>query len=148
MFLLTVIPARSRAFSAVAPESPMAVTSASIRWLSVPPLASLIPPASKVSASGTGAAKRPATPSTANPSATDPPAPPCASGTQASVSPASATALEAFLNLFPCECVVAVGRLAKSQLDGLSAPVECVRHPASGGAAIFRKQIGTIARRL
>src|SRR5437660_2346361 len=57
-------------------------------------------------------------------------------------------ALEAFLNLFPCECVVAVGRLAKSQLDGLSAPVECVRHPASGGAAIFRKQIGTIARRL
>ncbi len=57
-------------------------------------------------------------------------------------------ALEAFLNLFPCECVVAVGRLAKSQLDSLSAPVECVRHPASGGAAIFRKQIGTIARRL
>ena len=57
-------------------------------------------------------------------------------------------ALEAFLNLFPCERVVAVGRLAKSQLDGLSAPVECVRHPASGGAAIFRKQIGAIARRL
>jgi len=56
--------------------------------------------------------------------------------------------LEAFLNLFPCECVVAVGRLAKSQLDSLSASVECARHPASGGGAIFRKQIGAIARRL
>ena len=56
--------------------------------------------------------------------------------------------LEAFLNLFACECVVAVGRLAKSQLDSLSVPGECVRHPASGGGAIFRKQIGAIVRRL
>ena len=56
--------------------------------------------------------------------------------------------LEAFLNLFPCECVVAVGRLAKSQLGSLSASVECARHRASGGGAIFRKQIGAIARRL
>jgi hypothetical protein len=55
--------------------------------------------------------------------------------------------LEAFLNLFPCECV-AIGRLAKSQLDSLSASVEYVRHPASGGGAIFRKQIGPIVRRL
>jgi hypothetical protein len=56
--------------------------------------------------------------------------------------------LDAFLELFPCECVVAVGRLAKSQLGGLSAAIECVRHPASGGAALFRKQIGVIVRRL
>jgi hypothetical protein len=56
--------------------------------------------------------------------------------------------LDAFLDLFPCECVVAVGRLAQSQLGGLSASVECVRHPASGGAALFRKQIGVIVRRL
>jgi hypothetical protein len=56
--------------------------------------------------------------------------------------------LAAFLDLFPCECVVAVGRLAQSQLGGLSASVECVRHPASGGAALFRKQIGVIVRRL
>ena len=56
--------------------------------------------------------------------------------------------LDAFLDLFPCECVVAVGRLAQSQLGGLSASVECVRHPASGGAALFRKQIGAIVRKL
>ncbi|HEV8554641.1 MAG TPA: uracil-DNA glycosylase [Casimicrobiaceae bacterium] len=56
--------------------------------------------------------------------------------------------LDAFLDLFPCECVVAVGRLAQSQLGGLSASVECVRHPASGGAALFRKQIGAIVHRL
>jgi hypothetical protein len=57
-------------------------------------------------------------------------------------------ALDAFLALFPCECVVAVGRLAQSQLGSLSVSVECVRHPASGGAALFRKQIGVIVRRL
>jgi hypothetical protein len=56
--------------------------------------------------------------------------------------------LRAFLDLFPCERVVAVGRLAKSPLDSLSASVECVRHPASGGAALFRKQMGAIVRRL
>ncbi len=57
-------------------------------------------------------------------------------------------ALGAFLNLFPCESVVAVGRLAKAQLDSVSDSIECVRHPASGGAALFRKQIGAIVRRL
>ena len=56
--------------------------------------------------------------------------------------------LGAFLDVFPCERVVAVGRLAQTQLDSLSASVECVRHPASGGAALFRKQIGVIVRRL
>ena len=56
--------------------------------------------------------------------------------------------LAAFLDLFPCECIVAVGRLAQAQLGGLSPAVECVRHPASGGAALFRKQIAVIVRRL
>ena len=49
-------------------------------------------PASSVSASGTGAANRPATASTSKPSARLAPAPPSSSGTQASVSPASASA--------------------------------------------------------
>ena len=56
--------------------------------------------------------------------------------------------LDAFLDLFPCERVVAVGRLAQAQLDNLSASVESVRHPASGGAALFRRQIAVIVRRL
>ena len=37
MFLFTVIPAASRACSAALPVTPFAVTSTSIRWLSVPP---------------------------------------------------------------------------------------------------------------
>ena len=49
-------------------------------------------PASSVSASGTGSAERPATPRMAKPSARLAPAPPCVSGTQASGSPASASA--------------------------------------------------------
>jgi len=56
--------------------------------------------------------------------------------------------LEAFLKLFACERVVAVGRLAAAQLAGLHSPVECLRHPASGGAALFRKQTASIARTL
>jgi uracil-DNA glycosylase len=56
--------------------------------------------------------------------------------------------LGAFLDLFPCERVVAVGRLAQSQLGSSPAAIERVRHPASGGAALFRKQIAVIVRRL
>ena len=37
VFLFTVIPASSRAFSATLPVSPFEKTSTSIRWLSVPP---------------------------------------------------------------------------------------------------------------
>ena len=51
MFLLTVIPALSSAFSAIDPVSPSGVTSHSIRWLSVPPVASFTPPVNSVSAS-------------------------------------------------------------------------------------------------
>ena len=52
-------------------------------------------PASSVSASGRATAKRPASRSTAKPSARSAPAPPCASGTQASVRPASSSAAHA-----------------------------------------------------
>jgi len=45
--------------------------------------------------------------------------------------------LDAFLNLFSCEWVAALGRLAASRLP-LAEPV---RHPASGGPATFRRQI-------
>ena len=51
MFLLTVMPQRPRAFSAVPPVSPRGVTSARSRWLSVPPLTSRTPPAESTSAS-------------------------------------------------------------------------------------------------
>ena len=51
-------------------------------------------PASSVSASGTAKANRPATPSTAKPSARVAPAPPSRSGTQASGRPASQSACQ------------------------------------------------------
>ena len=51
MFLLIVMPQRSRAFSACPPVVPSGVTSARIRWLSVPPLTSFTPPARSTSAS-------------------------------------------------------------------------------------------------
>ena len=52
--------------------------------------------------------------------------------------------LDAFLALFACERVVALGRLAASQLASLGLTAECVRHPASGGAALFRDQMRAI----
>jgi uracil-DNA glycosylase len=61
---------------------------------------------------------------------------------------AGVPALEAFVDLFPCECVVAVGRLAEAQLASLAVKIERVRHPASGGAALFRRQIAAIVRAL
>jgi uracil-DNA glycosylase len=56
--------------------------------------------------------------------------------------------LEAFVDLFSCERIVAVGRLAAAQLASLPVAIDRVRHPASGGAALFRKQIGAIVRAL
>jgi uracil-DNA glycosylase len=53
-----------------------------------------------------------------------------------------APVLKAFVDLFPHARLVAVGRLAASQL-GSSA---YVRHPASAGAAIFRRQIAAVVR--
>jgi uracil-DNA glycosylase len=52
--------------------------------------------------------------------------------------------LEAFLDLFPCYEIVALGNVAASQLVELNVETDRVRHPASGGAKLFRQQIGTI----
>jgi uracil-DNA glycosylase len=52
--------------------------------------------------------------------------------------------LKAFLDLFPCDEIVALGRIAASQLMALEAQAHYVRHPASGGAKAFRHQIGAI----
>ena len=53
---------------------------------------------------------------------------------------ASAPVLKAFLSLFANARVVAVGRVAASQLPSAA----CVRHPASGGSALFRRQIASL----
>jgi Uracil DNA glycosylase superfamily len=53
---------------------------------------------------------------------------------------AGAPVLKAFLSLFAGARVVAVGRLAGSQLSSAT----CVRHPASGGSALFRRQITSL----
>ena len=49
-----------------------------------------------------------------------------------------------FLELFPCEQIVALGKIAASQLEQLGVNTRCVRHPASGGAKLFRQQIEKI----
>ena len=52
--------------------------------------------------------------------------------------------LEDFLDLFPCDEIVALGNVAASQLKELNVEVHQVRHPASGGATLFRQQIAKI----
>jgi hypothetical protein len=54
--------------------------------------------------------------------------------------------LKAFLGLFPCEQIVALGKIAAAQLTQLGVNAQCVRHPASGGAKLFRQQIARIVR--
>jgi hypothetical protein len=54
---------------------------------------------------------------------------------------AGLSVLRAFLDLFPCDEIVALGNVAASQLEELHANVHRVRHPASGGAKLFRQQI-------
>jgi uracil-DNA glycosylase len=54
--------------------------------------------------------------------------------------------LKAFLELFPCEQIVALGKIAAAQLEQLGVNARCVRHPASGGAKLFRQQIARIVR--
>jgi hypothetical protein len=56
--------------------------------------------------------------------------------------------LEAFLDLFPCDEIVALGKVAASQLEKLNVKSLRVRHPASGGAKLFRQQIGKIVAQL
>jgi uracil-DNA glycosylase len=55
--------------------------------------------------------------------------------------------LKAFLELFPCNQIVALGRIAASQLQQLDVETHRVRHPASGGAKLFRQQITRIVHR-
>ena len=52
--------------------------------------------------------------------------------------------VKAFLELFPCEQIVALGKIAAAQLEQLGFNAHCVRHPASGGAKLFREQITKI----
>jgi uracil-DNA glycosylase len=54
--------------------------------------------------------------------------------------------LNAFLELFPCEQIVALGKIAGAQLEQVGINAHCVRHPASGGAKLFRQQIAKIVR--
>jgi uracil-DNA glycosylase len=54
--------------------------------------------------------------------------------------------LKAFLELFPCEQVVALGKIAAAQLQEINVNAFYVRHPASGGAKLFRQQIARIVR--
>ena len=49
--------------------------------------------------------------------------------------------LKAFLELFACEQIVALGKIAAAQLEQLGVNAHCVRHPASGGAKLFRQEI-------
>ena len=55
--------------------------------------------------------------------------------------------LKGFLELFPCEQVVALGKIAAAQLEELNVNADCVRHPASGGAKLFRHQIAKIVNK-
>lgn len=57
---------------------------------------------------------------------------------------AGLSVLNAFLDLFPCDEIVALGNVAASQLKELNVDAHRVRHPASGGAKLFRQQIGKI----
>jgi uracil-DNA glycosylase len=52
--------------------------------------------------------------------------------------------LKAFLELFPCDQVVALGKIAAAQFEQLGVNTHRVRHPASGGAKLFRQQIAKI----
>jgi hypothetical protein len=56
--------------------------------------------------------------------------------------------LKAFLDLFPCNEIVALGNVATSQLKELNVESHRVRHPASGGAKLFRQQIAVIANKV
>jgi hypothetical protein len=50
-------------------------------------------------------------------------------------------ALQAFLDLFPSESVIALGRIAAAQLNEVGVEARWLPHPASGGAKLFRQQI-------
>ena len=59
---------------------------------------------------------------------------------------AGLSVLKTFLDLFPCEEIIALGNVAASQLKELNVESHRVRHPASGGARLFRNGIGTVVK--
>jgi len=56
--------------------------------------------------------------------------------------------LRVFLELFSCEQIVALGKIAAAQLEELNVNAHCIRHPASGGAKLFRQQISDVVNSL
>jgi uracil-DNA glycosylase len=52
--------------------------------------------------------------------------------------------LKRFVELFSLQRFVALGRVAHEQLRAIGIEAQYVRHPASGGAKLFRQQIGQI----
>src|SRR5438093_12875848 len=50
--------------------------------------------------------------------------------------------LKAFLDLFPCDEIVALGNVAVSQLKEMNVECQGDRHPASGCAILFRDNTG------
>lgn len=56
--------------------------------------------------------------------------------------------LQKFLELFRFEQVIALGRIAQEHLGEIGIDAKCARHPASGGAKLFREQIAEIVARL
>jgi uracil-DNA glycosylase len=59
---------------------------------------------------------------------------------------AGLSVLEDFLDLFPYDEIVALGNVAASELKELNVESHRVRHPASGGAKLFRQQICKIVK--
>lgn len=57
---------------------------------------------------------------------------------------AGLSVLKALLDSFPCGKIVALGNIAASQLKQLNVDSDRIRHPASGGAKLFRQQIEKI----
>ena len=57
---------------------------------------------------------------------------------------AGLTVLRDFIRLFPCLEVVAIGRIAAASLERLGIEAPYVRHPASGGARLFRQQLARV----
>jgi uracil-DNA glycosylase len=61
---------------------------------------------------------------------------------------AGLSVLKAFLHLFRCDEIVALGNVAASQLKELNVESHKARHPASGGAKLFRQQVGRIVQKV
>jgi uracil-DNA glycosylase len=57
---------------------------------------------------------------------------------------AGLSVLNVFVESCRCDQIIALGKIAAAQLDQLGLPAPCVRHPASGGAKLFRTQIAKI----